>query len=133
MTKSAIYTALNTSSPVAVGAIIPLGTTIRRFGCNLVQEGNNIAIRGAGFYAVNVSATVEPDAAGTVTIRLTKDGVDVPGGIASGVAGAIGDPVNLSFAAIVRDLCGCVDSDLGLVLGGTDATVTNLAVVVERL
>ena len=33
--KSAIYTANTTAATLAVGDVIPLGTTIRRYGCNL--------------------------------------------------------------------------------------------------
>lgn len=46
MSKSAIYTT-NVSAPtVAVGGIVPFGTTTRCYGCNIRQDGN--ASRSAG-------------------------------------------------------------------------------------
>ena len=45
MSKSAIYTT-NVSNPtVAVGGIVPVGSTTRRYGCNIRQDG--VAIIGA--------------------------------------------------------------------------------------
>ena len=46
MSKSAIYTT-NTSKPtVAVGGVVPVGVTTRRFGCNIKQDGNTITLCG---------------------------------------------------------------------------------------
>ena len=75
MSKSAIYTT-NVSNPtVAVGGIVPVGSTTRRYGCNIRQDGNAITLCGQGYYLVNVSATVAPTAAGTVSLTAQKDGV----------------------------------------------------------
>lgn len=68
MSKSAIYTT-NVSNPtVPVGGIVPVGSTTRRYGCNIRQDGNAITLCGQGYYLVNVSATVAPTAAGTVSL-----------------------------------------------------------------
>lgn len=68
MSKSAIYTT-NVSNPtVAAGGIVPVGSTTRRYGCNIRQDGNAITLCGQGYYLVNVSATVAPTAAGTVSL-----------------------------------------------------------------
>ena len=44
--KSAIFTANTNAQSVAVGGTLALGSTIRRFGCNLNQNGNSITING---------------------------------------------------------------------------------------
>lgn len=132
MSRSAIYTS-NTGTPtISAGAIIPVGNTVRRFGCNLRQDGNVITLCGQGYYLVNVSATVSPTAAGPVTLTAQKDGVAIIGATASGTAAAAADAVNLVVTCIVRNACGCESSILSLVLDSA-ATLDNLSVSVVKL
>lgn len=132
MSKSAIYTT-NVSNPtVAVGGVVPVGSTTRRYGCNVRQDGNAITLCGQGYYLVNVNATLAPSAAGTVALTLQKDGVSVIGATAAQTAAANGT-VDLGITAIVRNACGCDSSLLSLVLGGVASVVNNLAVTVEKL
>lgn len=133
MSKSAIYTA-NTSAPtVAVGGIIPVGNTTRRYGCNIKQDGNTITLCGNGYYLINVSATVTPSAAGTVSVTAQKDGVAIIGATGSETVAAAADSVTIGLTAIVRNACGCESSILSFVLGGVAAVVNNLAVTVVKL
>lgn len=133
MSKSAIYTT-NTSKPtVAVGGVVPVGVTTRRFGCNIKQDGNAITLCGQGYYLVNVSATVAPTAAGAVSLTAQKDGVEIIGATAAATATGASDELNLSITALIRNACGCESSILPLVLGGTEAVVNNLSVVAEKL
>lgn len=133
MSKSAIYTT-NTSAPtVAVGGIIPVGNTTRRYGCNVKQDGNTITLCGNGYYLVNVSATVTPSAAGTVSVTAQKDGVAIIGATGSETVAAAADSVTIGLTAIVRNACGCESSILSFVLGGVAAVVDNLAVTVVKL
>ena len=105
MSKSAIYTT-NVSNPtVAVGGIVPVGSTTRRYGCNIRQDGNAITLCGQGYYLVNVSATVAPTAAGTVSLTAQKDGVAIIGATAAQTVAANG-VANLNITAIVRNACG---------------------------
>nr|DAE08494.1 MAG TPA: hypothetical protein [Siphoviridae sp. ctD2Q91] len=132
MSKSAIYTT-NTSAPtVPVGGIVPVGSTARRFGCNIRQDGNAITLCGQGYYLVNVSATVAPTAAGTVSLTAQKDGVPIIGAVASSTVAANGT-TSLAITAIVRNACGCDGSLLSLALDGVASVVNNLAVTVEKL
>ena len=133
MSKSALYTANAASSAVAVGGIVPLGTTVRRFGCNAVQNGNNIAINGRGYFLVTASVVAEPTAAGTVGVELYKDGAAVTGATASATVAASGDAVTLPITAIVRNPSECDSALLSFVLTGTAADVTNVAVTVVKL
>ena len=133
MSKSALYTALTTPTSVPSGSIIPLGTTIRRFGCNVSQDGNTISIKGKGYFLVNVSVTAAPAAVGAVTATLNKDGVPVTDATASGSVSTAANPTALPITAIVRNACDCDSSILSLVLSGQASTVQNVAVTVVKL
>lgn len=130
--KSALYAAMQTPTAVAVDGVIPLGSLIRRYGCDVALNGNAVNITGAGYYDVDASVTVTPIAAGTVTITLYKDGVAVPGATASETAAANGT-VDLSIPALVRQVCCAAGSALTLVLAGAAATVNNVALRVQRI
>lgn len=133
MARSAIYTTNTTSTAITAGNIIPVGTTTRRYGCNVRQDGNTITLLGQGYYLVNATATVTPSAAGTVAITGQKDGVAIIGATASQTVAATDTATELSTTFIIRNTCGCESSILSFVLSGTDATLSNLAVTVIKL
>lgn len=132
--KSAIYTVNSTSTPLAIGATVPLGTTIRRFGNNIQLSGSNgIVLAGVGYYDVAANLSVTAAAAGVVTATLYADGVAVPGATATETVSAAGDIVNLSINSLVR-LVNCTATTLTIVLSGTTSTTTNnIAVVVKKV
>ena len=138
--KSAIYAADPSGTVLtlstATGTVIPLGTTVRRFGCNAVLSGNGVLLNGQGYFNVDASVTFTPTAAGTYTVTLFKDGVAVPGATQTITAAAAGTvPVNIP--AIVRNQCCDSTSTLTIVVTSATvpATVTidNAAVVVTKL
>lgn len=131
--KSLIYTAMQTPTAVEVNGIIPLGTIVRRYGCNCNLNGNGIAINGQGYYDVDVSVEAVPDAAGTVTVQLLKDGVAVPGATAAATVAAVANTVTLAFPATVRLGCCSTGSVLTLLLTGAASTVNNVAARVEKI
>ena len=131
--KSLIYTAMQTPTAVAVNGVIPLGTIVRRYGCNCNLNGNGIAINGQGYYDVDVSVESVPDAAGTVTVQLLKDGVAVPGATAAATVAAVANTVTLAFPATVRLGCCSTGSVLTLLLTGAASTVNNVAARVEKI
>ena len=131
--KSLIYVAMQTPTAVAVNGIIPLGTIVRRYGCNCNLNGNGIAINGLGYYDVDVSVEAVPDAAGTVTVQLLKDGVAVPGATAAATVAAVANTVTLAFPATVRLGCCSTGSVLTLLLTGAASTVNNVAARVEKI
>lgn len=135
--KSALYAAMQTPSAVAVGGVIPLGSLIRRYGCDVSLNGNAVNITGgnqsAGYYDVDASLTVAPAAVGTVTVTLFKDGVAVPGATASATAAAANDALDLNITALVRQVCCAAGSALTLVLTGAAASVENVALRVQRI
>lgn len=133
MSKSAIYTTNTSGDTIAAGNIIPVGTTTRRYGCCVRQDGNAISLCGNGYFLVNISATVTPTAAGTATITAQKDGVSIIGATASQTVAAVNTAVTLSITAIVRNACGCDSSLLSVLLTGVTSVVDNLAVTVVKL
>lgn len=132
MSRSAIYTANTTSTALTVGSVLPVGTTIRRFGQCIRQEGSSIALTGPGYYLVNASVTLSPAAAGTVTVTGQKDGVAVSGATASETVAAAAATANLALTFMVRNTC-CGSLVLSFVLDGATSTMTNFAVTVVKL
>lgn len=132
MSKSAIYTAVTTSVPVSDGGILPVGTVIRRFGCNLTAENNTIQTCGLGYYKVDAVATLTAAAAAPITVTLEQDGVPVPGALSTVTVAGTSDETVLPVTAIVRNKCDC-GSVLSFVISGADVTLDNFAVTVEKL
>lgn len=130
--KSAIYTAMQTPTGVSVNGVIPLGSLIRRYGCDVAMNGNAINILSKGYYDVDASVTLTPTTAGTVTATLFLNGVAVPGATASATATA-GSTVLLAFPSLVRQACCAAGSSLTLVLTGAESTVNNVALRVQRI
>lgn len=131
--KSAIYTTNTGAVDVAVNGVIPLGTVIRRFGCNANLSGNGIILTDTGYYDINASFTFTATAAGDITVTMFRDGVAVPGATATETAAAAAAKVNLSFPAIVRQQCCKNSSTLTFVLTGTAATLNSNPIVVKKL
>lgn len=130
--KSAIYTAMQTPTGVSVNGVIPLGSLIRRYGCDVAMNGNAINIMSKGYYDVDASVTLTPTTAGIVTATLFLNGVAVPGATASATATA-GSTVLLAFPSLVRQACCAAGSSLTLVLTGAASTVNNVALRVQRI
>lgn len=132
MSKSLIQTSNQSTQNVAVNSVIAPGTVTRRYGCNLRLSGNGIEVDGAGYYEFDVAVTVAPTAAGTVTVALYKDGVQIPGAIASSAATA-GDPVTLPIVATIRQGCECDGaSNVTLVLTAGPGEVPNVSIRAVR-
>ena len=107
MSKSLIQTVNQSPQTVAENGIIAPGTVVRRYGCDLRLSGNAVEAVGQGYYEVDAAVTVEPTAAGVVTVALLENGVQLPGAIASGQAAAAGDTVTLPLLATIRHGCCC--------------------------
>lgn len=133
MSKSLIQTANQSSQVVAVNSVIAPGTVIRRYGCNCRLSGNGIEIDGAGYYEVDATVTVVPDAIGAVSVALYKDGVQVPGAIATGAVSTQGNAVTLPIITTLRKGCECDGaSNITLVLTAGASTVTNVSVRIVK-
>ncbi len=132
MSKSVIYTALTTSTPITNGSIIPLGSIVRRYGCNLDLNGNTIETCGCGYYKVTAVATISAESTTPITVSLQEDGVQVIGASSTITVAGTSDETVLTVIGVVRNKCD-KSSALSFVLTGADATIDNMALIVEKL
>lgn len=133
MSKSLIQVANQSSQAVAINSIISPGSVQRRFGCNCRLSGNAIEVSGEGYYTVEAAVTVAPTAAGTVTVALYNNGVQVPGAIAYGSVSTAQNPVTLPVLGTIRQSCCCDSADtLTLVLLAGAGIVQNVSWRVEK-
>lgn len=133
MSKSLIYTVNESAQNVLDGGLANLGAVVRRFGCNCALSGNGIVIDGVGYYRISAIATAIPDAAGTLTLTVLKDGVPVTGLIADETVAAADTSVTLPLNGVVRIPCCGSAATLTFQLSGVDCDVTNIAVTVEKV
>ena len=133
MSCSLIQTANQASQIIPLNGIIPLGTTIRRYGCNIRLIGDGIEIDGEGYYKVNAAITVEPDTIGAVSVSLHDNGLPIQGAIATGYASVADTPVTLPIITTIRKGCCCSGaSNLTLVLTEGAGNVTNVSLRVDK-
>lgn len=130
--KSILYAVNQSSEALLTGSVIPMGTTVRRYGQNIAVSGDGALIAGGGYYDVDVTLNITATEPGTITVQLFNDGVAVPGAIASASALA-NDIVNLSLNGVIRLMCCDSTGTLTLGLTGIGATVTNVSTVIEKL
>lgn len=132
MGKSLIQVANQTNQTLTANSIINLGSVQRRYGCNLRLSGNGIECVGEGYYEIDATVTVAPTAEGEVSVALYKDGVQIPGMIASATVAAAGDLATLPLVGTIRQSC-CDNADnLTLVLVEGASTVTNVSLRVVK-
>lgn len=133
MGKSLIQVANQSNQTVADNSIISLGSTQRRYGCNLRLSGNGIEVNGEGYYTIDADVSVAPTAIGNVTVALYNNGVQIPGAIAYGAVSTANNPTTLSINATVRQGCCCDSADnLTLVLLEGAGVVQNVSMRVEK-
>lgn len=134
MSKSLIQTANQSPSPVAVGGTIPLGTVLRRFGCNCRLSGNAVEIEGAGYYTISGTVTLAPTAIGNVTVSVQCDNVPISGATVTGSVSTVGNSVTLPVETTVRLGCCCEGaSQLSLVLTEGASTLESVSLRVEKV
>lgn len=134
MSRSLIQVTNQSMQNVALNSIISLGSVLRRFGCNIRLSGNGIEVIGEGYYTISGTVTVVPTAAGTVSVAVYNDGMQIPGAIASGTAAAAGDPVTLPLETTIRQGCCCDSADnITLVLLEGAGEVSNVSLRIEKV
>lgn len=132
MSRSLIQVANASPQTVAENGIIGLGSTQRRFGCNLNLSGNAIEANGPGYYSIYGSVTVAPTAIGEVTVAVYKDGEAIPGLVGSSYVGTAENPVAIPLVGTIRQ--GCCDSaaNLTCVLVAGASVVQNVSLQVVK-
>ena len=134
MSRALIQTANQSAQAVAANSIISLGSTQRRFGCNLRLSGNGIEVNGEGYYTADCCVSVAPTAAGPVTVALYNNGVQIPGAIAYGSVSTAGNSITLPIITTIRQGCCCDSADnLTCVLIEGAGTVRNVSLRVEKV
>ena len=134
MSRSLIQVTNQSMQNVALNSIISLGSVLRRFGCNIRLSGNGIEVIGEGYYTISGTVTGAPTAAGTVSVAVYNDGMQIPGAIASGTAAAAGDPVTLPLETTIRQGCCCDSADnITLVLLEGAGEVSNVSLRIEKV
>lgn len=88
--------------------------------------GKLITLACPGLYHVDLQATVEPTAAGLVTMNLLKGGVVIPGKNPAAAAAAAGSAVSLTTAADIYIPCCGVPATISaqIDVAGTVASAT---------
>lgn len=142
MSKSLGYYTFTGTQAVTADATLPLTTTTRQFGKNIILGNNSAIIRpvcgcnaavnnSAGYYTASVNATLAASAAGAITVRLYQDGTPVSGAVQTVTATAAADNVGFSFSAPVRVFCNQT-STLSIVVSGQNVTASNVALEVVK-
>ena len=133
MAKSLIQTANQSPQAVAANGIIGLGSTQRRYGCDLRLSGNSVEVGGTGYFKIDGAVSVSSTEAGAVTVAVYDNGIQIPGAIAYGEVTTVGNSVTLPIVATIRRGCCCESVDnLTLVLVEGPGTVNNVSLRVEK-
>lgn len=134
MSKALIYTANTAGAVVPIGNTVPVGSIVRRYGRCIDATGSAVNLTEAGYYDVDVSATVTAAAAGDVVLALTQDGVPVSGARAVATIATVDTQVEtMAISAVIRVMC-CANANLSVLVDGTAApTVQNMALRVVKV
>lgn len=134
--KSLINVATTAPSSVVANGVLPLATVVRRRGDDVNLSGNSVAITdcGSNYYLVTVTATFTAPVAGTVTLNLQQNGVNVTGATGSTtITVATTEVRSISFSSIVRTFNNRGIDSLSVVNAGVGATFSNIDMTVTKL
>lgn len=133
MSKSVIQIVNNTSQAIVENGTINLGSIIYRFGPNLCMNNGALSIAGAGYYGIEVSATILPSAQGQVTMELYQNGSPINGASATINASSTTVPVTLALPPTMVKInyngnCPCerLPESVSLVLTTGAGTISNV-------
>lgn len=116
---------------VVAGDRVNFGDIVRRYGCSVNMSGGNVSVTQEGYYDIDTSVTFVAGAAGVVTVTLLKDGVIIPGAVAS-VTVADADTVTVNTPpCTIRQKC-CCESAITAVISGVAGSITNATIRVEK-
>lgn len=133
MARSLLQTTNQTSTALSVNSVIPLGYTLRRFGCNLLlsKDSNSVEVCGGGYFTFDCNVTISPTEDGTVSVALYENGVQIPGAIASGYVTA-GNPITLPINTTIRQQCCKMTSNITCVLLEGPGDLINISLRSEK-
>lgn len=150
MSQSLIYTAFSGSSTLQPSNVIPLGSTIRRYGKNLNQSGDGVLVSGCGYYKIEGLINITATTAGNVAVSLQQDGQAIQGGTSSievnAPATASASDTNattkasatlssyvIPVQAVIRMKCCSEPTTVQMVLDGVAAQVDSTNLIITKL
>lgn len=128
----------STDITVNANTAIPFNNVAIQKGCSAEMAGAaTIHLNKTGIYMVSVDGSIEPAAAGEVSIQLSKNGVLQPQAqaIETGAADSI---TNLKFTSLVQvkenNTCSCCTSPTTIqVINSAEGTYSNINIVVTKV
>lgn len=133
--SASIFVGTPTVANVAEGGVLPLTSILRRQpGCITALGSDSVVLSRPGYYKVTATETFTAPAAGTVTLRLLKDGQPVRAMVASTtITTATTEVRSLAISGIVRVGCCNGAATLQLLNDGVAITTSNIALDAEYL
>ena len=137
-----VYAFTQTSQAVPANTPLNFNTTGDKKNCTITHGAGSVEfnLNSPGHYIVHFNAdAVENSAAGDVQVTLQRNGVAVPGAVATATSAIATDAVNIGFTCIVRVAPNCcanrqsVPTALTFVNTGVSANFTNAAVTIVRI
>ena len=132
MSRSLIQTASQSSFNIDTGNTIPLGSVLRRYGCNCRLNGDSIEVVGCGYYKVSGTVTLTPTEIGNISVALYQNGVVVPGTTVTGSVAVINDSVTLPIITTIRLTNDEIPSQLSLVVTENATSGSRVSMRVEK-
>lgn len=124
-----LNTTLITTTALAAGANIPVGTIAHKSCSNLTASGNTWKISGAGYYKITASVTLEPTAA-DATLTMNDNGATIAQ--ATETPSAAGASVNLGLVGVAFNKCECMEDNITLTVSAA-GNVTQADIVIEKI
>lgn len=136
--KSYVKTVNSNSTSVLANSVVPIGTTLVTGydRCNIERIGNSIVIydRCSNGYKITANVTFTAPVAGTITLLMQQNGVNIVGATASTtITTAATEVRNLSFSTIVKSTSGTTNDIITLLTDSLAITASNVEFDVERL
>lgn len=129
MSKALILASNTNAQAVANGGVVNFGNIVRRFGNCLYMSGGNVVAKGEGYYPLFVTLSFTATA-GTATIQIYKDGVEIPG--AKVVITTVADTTfAITIPTAIRQRC-CAESVIEVKINGVTANVVNASILMTK-
>ena len=131
---SVLYVVNNTTQSVDANGVINLGTIIHKNNQSQANvSGNNIVIKGTGYFNISVNLTYTASATGDVVTQVYVNGTPVTGAITTNtVATASTQSIRANINTEILKAYHCNDTIITIVNTGIAASYTNIAVRIKR-
>lgn len=134
---SLLYATSTSTTSLTSGSNVQFNKIVRRYGRNIVLNNYTPVIAGRGYYNIDTVFTGVASTAGTVTLALCQDDVQIPGATVTTTVAA-GDTIGLSLSTLIC-LKGCCCNEAAtsvvtlVVSGAGDVTPSNAAIRIIKV